>query len=461
MIPVIVAGIIAVAVLFLFFVWVVNLRRVVPTNMVHIVQKSNHTIPYGRGKEAGNTYYEWPTWIPVIGVSVTRFPESNFQVSLNDYEAYDSARLPFVVDVTAFFRVDSAETAAQRIESFTELHQQLISVLQGSVRRILATNSLEDIMQERSSLGQQFTEEVKNQISEWGVLPVKTIEFMDIRDSSKSQVIANIMAKEKSRIERESRVAVAENMREAELKEIDAARTVEVQKQDAQQQVGLRTAEKEQVVGIAKERANQAVQDEAKSTTERVMAVREVEARRTAEIQKTVDVTNAEARQRTAVITAEADKETAILTAEAMKETSIRKAEGDLQISLKNAEGMKAEGEARAKAEELILMAPVTAQITLAQEIGENDSYQKYLLSVEQIRANQAVGTSMAEAIAKADLKIISSGASSGNVIDSVSGLTSLFSPTGGVKLGGMLEGLAQTEQGKAIVAGIANKLNT
>ena len=259
------------------FLVAIMLRRVVPTNMVHIVQSSRKTTPYGRNKEAGNTYYAWPSWVPIIGISVIEFQESIFQVSLDSYEAYDQARLPFTVDVTAFFRIEQAETAAQRVASFTELENQLTAVLQGAVRRILATNQLESILQSRSELGDQFTTEVKNQIAEWGVLPVKTIEFMDIRDSSKGQVIANIMDKEKSRIEKESRVAIAENHRAAEVAEIDAKRTVEVQRQDAEQQVGLRTAAKDQAVGIANEKASQEVKAEAKVTAERNMAVMEVE----------------------------------------------------------------------------------------------------------------------------------------------------------------------------------------
>ena len=122
------------------FVWgAITLRRVVPTNMVHIVQSTKKTTPYGRGKPAGNTYYEFPSWVPFLGVSVTEFPESNFQVRLDNYDAYDNNRLPFVVDIVAFFRVHDAEIAAQRVASFTELNSQIQAVVQGSVRRILAT----------------------------------------------------------------------------------------------------------------------------------------------------------------------------------------------------------------------------------------------------------------------------------------------------------------------------------
>jgi flotillin len=122
-------------------------RRVVPTNMVHIVQSAKATVAYGRGKTSGNTYYAWPSCVPALGITVTEFPESIFQVSLVDYEAYDQARLPFTIDAVAFFRVSDAAVAAQRVSSFAELKNQLQAVLQGAVRRILATNTLEEIMQ--------------------------------------------------------------------------------------------------------------------------------------------------------------------------------------------------------------------------------------------------------------------------------------------------------------------------
>lgn len=424
---------------------ILSLRRVVPTNMVHIVQSSTNTTPYGRGKDAGNTYYEWPSWIPVIGISVIQFPESIFQVTLQNYEAYDSARLPFVVDVAAFFRVDKAETAAQRVANFKELETQLISVLQGSVRRILATNKLEEIMQERSKFGDEFTSEVKSQIEQWGVLPVKTIEFMDIRDSRESQVISNIMAKEQSRIEKESRVAVAENHREAELKEIDADRTVEVQKQDALQQVGLRTAEKDKLVGIANEQVKQEVQAQAKITAERDM-----------EVKKVSDVKGAEIAKDVAVVRAEQDKQVKVVNAEAEKAATVTKAEGDLEAARRNAEGIQVEGIAKATAEKAMLMAPVDTQITLAKEIGENEGYQKYLITIKQVEVSGQVGLETAKALAHAELKVI---ANAGDVMNGVGKLGDVLSTSGGTNFSGMLAALSQTDEGKALVGSLISRI--
>lgn len=384
-------------------------------------------------------YYAIPAWVPKFGVTVTIFPESIFEVKLLDYEAYDQARLPFMVDVTAFFRVDQSETAAQRVASFDELTEQLDSVLKGAVRRILATNALEHIMEARSDLGKQFTSEVDAQIKEWGVRTVKTIEFMDIRDSktSNSKVIHNIMAKEQSRIDRDSRVTIAEQGQQAELAEINAQRSIEVQRQDAEQQIGMRTVEKEKAVGIANEQAQQEVKTQAAITTERVMEVKRVEAERTAAINKSVAVTKAEAeRERIAI-----------------------ESEGALRATQNAAKGVTATGEAKAKAEELMLLAPVTAQTTLAREIGSNEGYQTYLVTLERVRAGQVVGIALAEAVKEADLKIISNGGGSpGQIQEGVAGLLDLFTTKGGTALTGMLSALSQTDEGRALLGKVGLK---
>lgn len=441
--------------------WVaITLRRVVPTNFVHIVQSRRKTTPYGREKEAGNVYYEWPYWLPFLGVTVIRLPESNFDIILTDYEAYDEARLPFQVDVVAFFRIHDAQTAAQRIASFTELKTQLVAVLQGSVRRILATNRLELIMQERSTLGKQFTDEVREQIKEWGVIPVKTIEFMDLKDSAKAQgkVIANIMAKEQSRIEMESRVAVANNLREAELKEIDAQRVVEVQRQEAAQLIGQRTAEKDQLVGISEEQAKQKVLTEGKRTAEIDMEVKRVQDVKAAEIAKDVVIVQSEQDKRMREIDAEAAKSVAVTKAAGEKIATVTIAEGDLQKAKLNAEGVRAEGEAKGAAEQAVLMAPVNSQIALAKEIGENPGYQTYLISIKTVEAQQIVGIEAAKALQNADLKVISN---AGSPQEGISKIADLFTTTGGTNLTGMLAALAQTDEGKALVEKVTKTAGT
>ena len=141
-------------------------RRVVSTNMVHIVQSSRKTTPYGTGQTPGNVYYQWPSWVPLFGVNVIRLPVSNFGLSLKDYEAYDKDRVPFVVDVVAFFRISNTALAAQRVVTTGELEDQLMQIVQGAVRKILASDTIDTIMTERAKFGDQFTQDVAEQLND-------------------------------------------------------------------------------------------------------------------------------------------------------------------------------------------------------------------------------------------------------------------------------------------------------
>ncbi len=421
-----------------FVAWIISLRRVVSTNEVHIIQSSTKTVSFGKDQEAGNTYYEWPAWIPRIGIQVIKLPVSVFSLRLKDYEAYDSGRLPFVLDLEAFFRIENSNIAAQRVANVNELNSQLTSILQGAARTILASKNIEEIMQGRSEFGIAFTAEVNEQLKAWGVTTVKNIELMDIRDSRGSQVIQNIMEKKKSEIERESRVVVAENKRAAENAEIDADREVEVNRQLAQQQVGIRTAEKEKEVGIANEKAKQEITEQQKVTTEKAMEVARVEQVKAAEIAKDVNIVRADEQKQTDIVKAEGEKQRTVLIAE-----------GQLESERRNAEAILVKGQAVAESEKLLQLAPVEAQIVLAKEIGENASYQQYLITIRQVEAAQAVGVEQAKALESADLKVI---ANNGTVTGGISSLGDILSSGGGTNIGALLEGLAQTPTGKALV---------
>ena len=415
------------------------LRVVVATNEVHIIQKGSGTVDYGKDSGNGNVYYNWPEWIPVLGVTRIELPVSIFDVDLKAYDAYDVGRVPFMVDVKAFYRITDATIAAQRVSSFVEILEQLKAILQGAVRKILASADIEDIMEGRGRFGEEFTEEVDSQLKEWGVQTVKSIEFMDIRDSDGSKVIDNIMKKKKSLIEKESRVAVAENNKTAEIAEIEALRKTEVQRQDAEEQIGKRTAQKDQQIGIANELAQQEIKTQAKVTAEKEMAVRKVEDVKTAEIAK--DVTIVQATQ---------NKEKMVINADAELAKKTRDAEGDLIKTTKLAEGITLEGTANAEAKRLMELAPISANIELAKEIGENVGYQKYLVDIRNLEKDQEVGIAQASALETGDLKIM---VNSGDVSTGVNNIMDVFSPKGGMAMGGMLETLKQTPAGAALIA--------
>lgn len=445
-----------IAVLFFIFLTCILYRVVVPTNSVHVVQRRKTSESYGRGQKRGNVYYKWPSFLPVVGVTCIELPTSIFGIDLQDYSAFDNGKVPFQVDIKAFFKVENAEEAAQRVESFTKLREQLSDILKGSVRTILASSDINTIMEERSVFGDNFTEEVSSQLKAWGVDTVKSIEFMDIRDVHGSSVIENIMAKKKSMIEKESRVEVATNKREAMEAEIEAQKQVDMRQQQADLAVGQATADKDKQVGIANERATQEIQEEAKKTAEKEMAVLQVQQERAAEIKKNVAVTTAEEGRATTVIAAEAEKKKAVITAEADKETMALLAEAGLIEQQKAAEGIEAVGTAKASAERQMLMAPVEAQITLAQEIGSNEGYMKYLINVKSLEVQEVVDTAKAEALVESDLKVI---ANSGDVDSGINNVMDILNSKGGTNIGAMLEGLTQTDSGRHVANALVERI--
>lgn len=142
-------------------------RVVVSTNEVHIIQKKKSSISYGRGQEAGNIYYNFPSWLPIIGISRIILPVSNFDITLDSYEAFDKDKVPFRVDVVGFFRIANPVEAAEKIESFEHLKIQLEQIINGAIRTVLSGKTIIEIMEARATISDMFNKEVQPQLVHW------------------------------------------------------------------------------------------------------------------------------------------------------------------------------------------------------------------------------------------------------------------------------------------------------
>lgn len=457
----------------ILFFYVLGLRRIVSADEVHVVQRNNTSDVYGSAAEEnkGNTYYEFPVWVPKLGVAVKRLSTAIFDVKLTEYDAYDKDRLPFLVDIQAYFRINSFKTAANKVNNTDELNNQLKGIVQGAVRSLLAKEDLESIMSERAKYGEMFTHEVADQLKEWGVVAVKNIELMDIKDAHGSEVIANIMKKKKSAIEMESRTTVAKNLQQAKEAEISANQAVAIKEQDSIREVGMRTAEVQQEVGIANEKANQEVQAQVKLTAEKEMEVQRVREVKSAEIAKQAaeveaqknkevisinaeaNVTKSEADKKVAILNAEANKQQTVLNAEAQKQQITLKAEADLVTATNEAKGIEAKGKANAEAQRLAKVASVQDQVTLAEKVGENEPYQEFLIRQKQIEVQgnvmREVGVAQAQNLSGADIKIF---ANSGSVSEGVGKVGSIFNPGTSFDIASMLEAFKSTPMGAEIL---------
>lgn len=448
---------------------ILSLRRIVPTNVVHIVQRGTQTVSYGVGKTS-NVYYEFPSWLPKIGVEVRELPVSNFDIDLFEYSAYDKDRVPFVVDVKAFFHISDTNIAAAKVESYDELKKQLENVVQGAVRSILAKSKLEEIMEERSIFGLQFTEAVNADLENWGVASIKNIELMDVRDAGGSKVIHQIMAKRMSAIDMESRTEVALNNRKAEQAELEAQKNIAVTRSETQKAAGEANAKSQQAIGIANAEATKKagiaeqnsisdIAEAERATKLQQMEVIKVAEIKQAEIDKEREIIEAEKRKRTVAISAEADKFKVETDADAHLAAKRKEAEGIQAVGEADAKVIAAKGNSEAEAEKANQLASVTAQTELAKEIGENQPYQDYLIRVKNVDKDEVVEVAKAEAMARAlesaDLKIL---ANSGDVQSGMSKFTDILSSKGGSQINGLLESFKQTDEGKALLGLLTNQ---
>lgn len=462
-IPILVYGI--PSVVFLCVVaYIFSLRRIVPTNVVHIVQRGSKTVSYGVGKES-NVYYEFPKWLPYYGVEVRELPVSNFGVDLPNYSAYDKDRVPFQVDVKAFFHIADTNKAAEKVASYQDLLLQLNNVVQGAVRSILAKSKLEEIMEERSKFGQLFTDAVTEDLKSWGVEPIKSIELMDVRDAQGSNVIHQIMAKRISAIDMESRTEVAKNTKSAEQAELEARKEVALTAAEtervsgeaqakSQQAIGIAQAESVKNRGIAEQTSLSEIAKAEKLTAEQKMEVVKVNQIRQAEIDKENAIIQTEQQKRQIEIAAEADKFKVETEAKAQLEAKKKEAEAIKSVGEAQAEIIKAKGLSEAEAKKQMELANVTAQTTLAKEIGENESYQNYLIKIREVEitgeVNKVQYQSLATALNGADLKLL---VNSGDVHSGLGKFSDILSSKGASATNGLVEGLKQTAEGAGLLA--------
>lgn len=450
-------------ILILLVVYVLSLRRIVPTNVVHIVQRGDKTVSYGIGKGT-NVYYKFPAWIPIIGVVVRELPVSNFDIDLSQYSAYDKDRVPFLVDVKAFFHIADTNKAAEKVESFDEMKKQLENVVQGAVRSILAKSKLEEIMEERSIFGEKFTENVRIDLQNWGVEAIKNIELMDIRDAAGSHVIQQIMAKRISAIDMESRTEVAENKKKAEQAELLADQFVQITKAETEQlsgeaqakstqAIGIAQAESAKQSGIAKQQAIAEVAKAERQTAEQKMEVIKINTVKQAEIDKETAIIAQEQEKKQVEITAEADKFKIETLATANLEAQKKEAEAITTVGQAQASIIQAKGLAEAEAKKQMELATVAAQTKLAKETGSNPEYINYLVKIREIEVSGEVNKvqyeSLATALQGADLKLL---VNSGDVHSGLNSFTDLLSSKGGSAANGLITAMKDTAAGAGLI---------
>lgn len=245
---------------------------------------------------------------------------------------------------------------------------------------------------------------------EFGLVCTKNIELMKIYDAPWSSIIYNIQKKKESQIERDAKISIAENNKEAREKEIASERAIELARIDKEKQVGEADAENRKIVEIARQQAEQQINVEKKETIARELEAKMVQETKEAEIAKQKKIIEEEQEKSVKVIKAEAEAETLKKIAEGRKAAAKNDAEATIEKAKAESEAIQKKATAEAEGEKAKKEATVADQVKLLQEISKNQEYSKYLQAIKAIEMFGLAEQKKAEALQKADIKYLATG---------------------------------------------------
>ncbi len=255
---------------------------------------------------------------------------------------------------------DSIRAAAQRflsqqdeIETFTQ------ETLAGSLRSIVGSLSVEQIIRDRAAFAQRVADEAESSLTGQGLV-LDTFQIQDITDEG--SYLSDLGRPEAARVGQVASIAEAAARQEAEQATLRAEEQIAI----ANRQLSLKQAEIKAETDAAQAQAAasgplaQADRDQAILTEQEKVAVRQAalkERQLDTEVRKPADAeryrveTEAQGRRNSEIAEAEARKASSIAAAEAQAETARLTGEGDKSRRAALAEAEAIEGAKRGEAE--------------------------------------------------------------------------------------------------------------
>ena len=292
-------------------------------------------------------------------------------IPLEIKRAYTLKGVPVSVKAVANVKIRGDETslqaAAERFLGMThvEVQKVIFQTLEGHLRSILGTLTVEEVNSDRQSFAQKLTSEAAADLEKMGL----GVDVLTIQEISDEEEYLNALGKRRTaEVKRDATIGEAEAMRDSKIKSAQAMQEGEKAKfqadaeiAQAQRDFAIRQAQYQAEIQTEKARAEQAgplseatarqavVAEEVRverTRTQELIAVQEQEVlRRQKELEATV-IKPAEADRLAAVVRAEASKQAAILEAEGRRSALIALAEAEQEKLRKEGAGRAAAVEA-------------------------------------------------------------------------------------------------------------------
>jgi flotillin len=297
-------------------------------------------------------------------------------IPLEIRRAYTLKGVPVSVKAVANVKIRGDETslqaAAERFLGMThdQVQKVIFQTLEGHLRSILGTLTVEEVNSDRQSFAQKLTSEAAVDLEKMGL----GVDVLTIQEISDDEEYLNALGKRRTaEVKRDATIGEAEAHRDAKIKSSQALQEGERAKFQADAEIALaqrdfmiRQAQYQAEIETQKARAEQAgplseasarqavVAEEVKverTRTQEMIGVQEQEVlRKQKELEATV-IKPAEADRLAAVVRAEAAKQAAILEAEGRRSALIALAEAEQEKLRKEGVGRAAAVEAEGKAE--------------------------------------------------------------------------------------------------------------
>ena len=319
-------------------------------------------------------------------------------IPLEIKRAYTLKGVPVSVKAVANVKIRGDETSlqasAERFLGMTpiEVQKVIFQTLEGHLRSILGTLTVEEVNSDRQSFAQKLTSEAAADLEKMGI----GVDVLTIQEISDEEEYLNALGKRRTaEVKRDATIGEAEAHRDAKIKSAQALQEGESAKYLADAEISqsqrdfmIRQAQYQAEVETQKARAAQAgplseatarqavVAEEVKvekTRTQELISVQEQEVlRKTKELEATV-IRPAEADRQAAVVRAEAAKQSAILEAEGRRSALIALAEAEQEKLKKEGAGRAAavEAEGRAEAAKIEAIGLAQAKAIEAQGMAE------------------------------------------------------------------------------------------
>ncbi len=325
-------------------------------------------------------------------------------IPLKIQRAYTKEGVPVTVEAVANVKIAgddvSLRAAAERFLGMTteEIKSVIFQTLEGHLRAILGTLTVEEINADRSAFAQKMTDEAAVDLKKMGVnIDILTIQqisdeqgYLDAlgkkrtAEVKRDAVIGEALAQRDAMIQSanadqqgktkryEADVTIAQSLRDKEMKQAEFNAAVEAKTAEAAQAGPLATATARQRVTEQETRIDQVRKQQ------EVLVQEQEAARKEKELLATV-VRPAEAQRLAAVVQAEGEKQATVIKAEGAKQATVIKAEAtQKELEYQGAgEASKIEKIGRAEAAKVLAIGEAEAEVVKLKLLAEAEGLQR------------------------------------------------------------------------------------